>query len=63
MRHTLTDRNAENKILTCRNPAVTRKFNLLRYIYANGTKMNKVENRFLKELFDIVSKGWNYLPV
>jgi len=31
MRHTLTDRNAENKILTCRNPAVTRKFNLLRY--------------------------------
>lgn len=34
MRHTLTDRNAENKILTCRNPAVTRKFNLLRY---NGT--------------------------
>ena len=32
-------------------------------LYANGTKMNKVENRFLKELFDIVSKGWNYLPV
>ena len=32
-------------------------------LYANGTKMNKVENRFLKELFDIASKGWNYLPV
>lgn len=32
-------------------------------LYANCTKMNKVENRFLKELFDIVSKGWNYLPV
>ena len=32
-------------------------------LYANGTKMNKVENRFLKELFDIANKGWNYLPV
>lgn len=31
-------------------------------LYANGTKMNKVENRFLKELFDIANKGWNYLP-
>ena len=31
-------------------------------LYANGTKMNKVENRFLKELFDIAKKGWNYLP-
>ena len=31
-------------------------------LYANGTKMNKVENRFLKELFEIEKKGWNYLP-
>ena len=31
-------------------------------LYANGTKMNKVENRFLKEIFDIAEKGWNYLP-
>ena len=31
-------------------------------LYANGTKMNKVENRFLKEIFDIAKKGWNYLP-
>ena len=32
-------------------------------LYANGTKMNKVENRFLKELFDIAKKDWKYLPV
>ena len=31
-------------------------------LYANGTKMSKVENRFLKEMFDIVQKGWNYIP-
>lgn len=31
-------------------------------LYANGTKLHKVENRFLKEAFDIQQKGWNYLP-
>lgn len=28
-RHTLADKNAENGILICRNPAVTKRFNLL----------------------------------
>ena len=44
---------------------VNNKFGVLNRItglYANGTKMNKVENRFLKEIFDIAKKGWNYLP-
>ena len=31
-------------------------------LYANGTKMNKVENRFLKELFEIEKKCWDYNP-
>lgn len=31
-------------------------------LYASGTKMKKVENRFLKELFDIAGRQWNYIP-
>ena len=31
-------------------------------LYANGTKMSKVENRFLKEMFEISQKSWNYIP-
>ena len=31
-RHTLADKNAENGIIICRNPAVTKRFNLLLYI-------------------------------
>lgn len=30
-RHTLADKNAENGIIICRNPAVTKRFNLLLY--------------------------------
>ncbi len=31
-------------------------------LYSNGTKMSKAENRFLKEMFGIAQKSWNYLP-